>query len=123
VLVGINLLHQSLYIQPVKKVQILIVLVFKLSWLTAQDYVAYQAEITKAEQLILDSSYTEAVSVFGKLFQQYDFVFAKDCYTALQVAITITDDSNAEFFLKKRHQTGIFKRTHSACSYCKRSYP
>ena len=73
----------------------------------SQDYIEYNKLITQAENSILDSNYNEALSKYNEAFKQYDFVFAKHCYTALQIASFSKDSLRTIFFLRKGIKQGL----------------
>lgn len=78
-----------------------------LSSLQAQNYIEYNKLITKAENHILDSNYNEALANYKEAFEQFDFVFAKHCYTALQIVSLSKESSETIFFLRKGIKQGL----------------
>ena len=78
-----------------------------LSSLQAQNYIEYNKLITKAENHILDSNYNDALANYKEAFEQFDFVFAKHCYTALQIVSLSKDSSETIFFLRKGIKQGL----------------
>lgn len=89
-----------------KTISILIVCL-TMSFAFSQDYIKYNKLITKAENEILDSSYNEALAIYDQVLKKYDFVFAKDCYTALQIVSFSNDSVQAQFFLRKGIKQGL----------------
>ena len=73
----------------------------------SQNYIEYNKLITKAENYILDSNYNEALANYKEAFEQFDFVFAKHCYTALQIVSLSKDSSETIFFLRKSIKQGL----------------
>jgi len=49
------------------------------------NYLDYHAEIIKCEQLIVDGKFNESIDRFNSLFQQFDFVFLRDCMVATEL--------------------------------------
>jgi len=74
--------------------------------ITAQNYIEYQRGITKAENLMFDSLFSESVKQYRKTFDAYEFNFPRDCMVAAQVASHIKDDSSAFYFLRKAVRFG-----------------
>ena len=50
------------------------------------DYSAYHAEIYQAEELIVQQSFAEALNIYRRLFDTYDFIFVRDYKVATQIA-------------------------------------
>jgi hypothetical protein len=89
--------------------KIYLLLLFTISFNIAfsQNYIEYNKLITKAENHILDSNYTEAIVNYTEAFKKFDFVFAKHCYTALQATSLSKDSTKAVFFLRKGIKQGL----------------
>lgn len=79
-----------------------------LAWGQA-NYIDYHKEVRAIEAEILDSAHTEAVQSYKELFDDYDFVFAEDCFRAAQTAIFIQDSINAFLFLDRAVCQGVSK--------------
>lgn len=73
----------------------------------SQNYIDYNRLITRAENHILDSNYYEALANYKEAFEQFDFVFAKHCYTALQIVSLSKDSTETIFFLRKGIKQGL----------------
>lgn len=50
------------------------------------DYSDYHAEVYKAEELIAQELFDEALEIYRKLFETYDFIFVRDYKIATQIA-------------------------------------
>lgn len=77
------------------------------SFLYGQDYISYQTRVNQAETNILDSNYNKAILIYDSLFKEYDFVFAKHCYTAIQLAVEQKKWDLAFEFIEKGVKQGI----------------
>jgi len=73
---------------------------------SAQNYIEYQREITKAENLFFDTLYSASIKQYRKTFDAYEFNFPRDCMVAAQVAAYAKDDSSAFYFLRKAARFG-----------------
>lgn len=72
-----------------------------------QNYIDYHKRRMVAEQAILDTNYEKAVAIYDSLFTEYDFVFARNCYTACQTAIEANNMEKAFLFMKKGVLQGL----------------
>ena len=59
------------------------------------DYSTYHAEVYQAEELIVQQSFTEALNIYRRLFDTYDFVFVRDYKVATQIAWHLGFDDEA----------------------------
>ncbi len=69
--------------------------------LHAENYIEYQKEITKAENLMFDSLFVESLKQYRKTLDAYSFNFPRDCMIAAQVAAYVGDDTSTFYFLRK----------------------
>ncbi|MBA4852153.1 hypothetical protein [Emticicia sp. BO119] len=65
------------------------------------DYLKYHQDIIKAEKLIINGKYTEALVAFEKVFDSYEYIFLRDYKVAAQLAFLIQDETKA-FDLMRR---------------------
>ncbi|KAA0992872.1 hypothetical protein [Dyadobacter aurulentus] len=73
---------------------------------TEKDYNFYQQQIRKAEELIADQRYADAVQVYRLVFDSYDFLFLRDCKVATQVALHAGETDAAFDFLRSGFRNG-----------------
>lgn len=66
-----------------------------------QNYEAYHKEIVEAEKLISSEKYEDALLLYVALFNEYDFIFLKDCQIATQLAFYLKDEQKGIQYLKK----------------------
>lgn len=71
-----------------------------------QNYIEYQREITKAENLFFDTLFSASIKQYRKTFDAYEFNFPRDCMVAAQVAAYAKDDTSAFYFLCKAVRFG-----------------
>ena len=74
-----------------------IVVLFGLSNISAQQIKEYRQQILKAEKLIVENSYNEAIAIYANAFETSEIAFGRDIYTALSLA---DDRQNLESFAK-----------------------
>lgn len=67
----------------------------------SQDYWKYHEEINKAEKLIGNHQFQEALDVYNKTFNDYDFVFLRDYKIAAQLAFYLDQHGKGMQLLKK----------------------
>jgi len=73
---------------------------------TKKDYTSYHQQIRKAEELIVDQKYPEAVQVYRLVFDSYEFLFLRDCKVATQVALHAGETDAAFYFLRSGFKNG-----------------
>lgn len=71
------------------------------------DYTIYHDSINQAEHLFLENKNEESIALYKRIFEKYQFVFAKDCLIAGQIALLFKDSSNAAFFTARAFQQGV----------------
>jgi len=90
-----------------KKILILILSLLSVEGYAQSNYIEYHKKARFIDSLIIDSCYKEAILSYNKLFSNYDFIFAEDCFRAIQTATYIKDTINAFQFLDKGIKQGI----------------
>ena len=69
----------------IKVTALIIFLIFsRLS--IAQDYYGYYEDINKAKLSLVEDSLEKGMNHYFETFEKFDFVFARDCFNALEVA-------------------------------------
>lgn len=91
------------------KLYLIIIFLIFSRFVFCQDYISYHKVIVKAESAIIDSNYSYAVYLYDSLFREYNFVFARHCYTATQTAIVAENLDKAFYFLKRGVRQGLTK--------------
>ncbi|MBL7974401.1 MAG: hypothetical protein JNJ85_05790 [Candidatus Kapabacteria bacterium] len=77
---------------------------------TKQDYTEYYNHILQIEEFISNEKFTEALSIYKRVFDTYKFVYAKDAYNACQISCMI-HDANAEYYILRCALAGVPKNT------------
>ena len=89
-----------------KKIGLILIIIYLQYNLSSQNYIEYQKEITKAENLMFERKYPEAIRQFKQTFDAYEFNFPRDCMVAAQIASFMNDADNAFYFLRKAVRFG-----------------
>jgi hypothetical protein len=74
---------------------------FKLKAQKQTDYTTYHQDIIRAEELIIDGKYSDALQIFEEIFAKYDYIFLKEYKVAAQLALFTKDETKAFKFIKK----------------------
>lgn len=90
-----------------KIVLIIILSIFFIKGYSQTNYIEYHKKARFIDSLIIDSNYTETINEYNNLFTEYDFIFAEDCFRAIQTATYINDTVNAFKFLNRGVTQGI----------------
>ncbi len=64
------------------------------------DYYTYHTEIYKAEELIVQQSFSEALNIYRRVFDTYDFIFVRDYKVATQIAWHLGLEDKAYKYLR-----------------------
>lgn len=93
----------------IKKAKILLfcLLFAKLAQAQNVNYEYYHDDVNQAEVLFLKEQYSESIDLYKRIFQQYQFVFAKDCVIAAQISLLANDSINTSFFIKRAILQGV----------------
>ena len=73
---------------------------FKSAAQKQTDYINYHRDIISAEELIVNGKYSEALLVYEKVFDSYDYIFLRDYQVAAQLALFIKDETKAFNFIR-----------------------
>jgi len=64
------------------------------------DYSTYHAKIYQAEELLVQQSYAEALNIYRRLFDTFDFIFVRDYKVATQIAWHLGFEDEAFEYLR-----------------------
>jgi hypothetical protein len=73
----------------------------------AEDYFAYQHLINRIDGDILVNNYPVAIQRLDSLYENYDFIYTKHCFKALQICSLSADSVNALKWLEKSMEQGV----------------
>jgi len=65
------------------------------------DYLEYHKRVIQAEELIADQSFTAALAIYQKLFNEYPYIFRRDYKVATQLAWASGDSTKAFTYLRQ----------------------
>lgn len=74
---------------------------------STKNYIVYHQECRQAEKYFIDSNYNNCFKTYNKVFNSYDFLFPRDCFTAAQLAYKTGEDSLAISYLKRGLPFGL----------------
>lgn len=73
----------------------------------AEDYFAYQRILHRIDGDILVKNYPSAIQRFDSLYENYDFIYAKHCFKALQICSVSADTVHSLKWLEKCMKQGV----------------
>ncbi len=81
--------------------------------LTAQtpDYASYHRSVLEAERLLVQQKFDQALSVYTKLFEEFDFVFLHEYQVAAQLAVYVDQKDVAYEVLEEGIKNGWTKKS------------
>lgn len=84
---------------------------YKSASTQAQDYNIYHAKIIQAEKEIFQKGNIEkGLSIYSIVFQDFDFVFLRDCIIAMQIALYNSNEKLFIEFVAKSSKNGLLIR-------------
>ena len=89
------------------RVQIIAFSILLSSNLFAQDYIEYQRIINRIDEDVLNNEYYIAIERLDSIYENFDFIYARHCFKALQICCVSQDSLNAEKWLKKSFIQGV----------------
>lgn len=73
----------------------------------AQNYVDYFKTINSIDSQIVQEDYSSALDQLNQVYDSYDFIYARHCFKAVQVAIIVEDTFSLERWLLKSAEQGV----------------
>lgn len=73
----------------------------------SQDYYEYYENINKAKLSLVEDSLEKGLNHYFETFEKFDFVFARDCFNALEIASELGDNDKVDYFLRRCLKQGI----------------
>ena len=89
------------------KLSIIVILLFSSFFVKAQDYNEYYNGINNAKLMIAHDSLKTSLSYYFQTFEKFDFVFARDCYNAIELSALAKDTIKLEYFIKRGIKQGL----------------
>lgn len=66
-----------------------------------QNYENYHKQIIEAERLISEEGFREALAIYQRVFNTYDFIFSRDYQVAAQLALHLKEEQKAIGYIEK----------------------
>jgi hypothetical protein len=85
------------------------VLLLLFSAANGQNYIHYHNLRNQAEEAIIHDDFATAVYFYNEMYSGYDFMFASDCYRAIQASVLAGDTVSAFRFVRKSFLQGVTK--------------
>ncbi|MDN3643208.1 hypothetical protein QWY87_10885 [Lutimonas halocynthiae] len=79
---------------------VLILSTLSTAFSVRNDYSAYHSEVYQAEELIVQESFVEALNIYRRLFENYNFIFVRDYKVATQIAWHLNLEDEAYQYLR-----------------------
>ena len=76
-------------------------------YLVGQDYLSYYEGINQAKRCVIQSDYEGAVAWYQKIFETFEFEFARDCMNALEVSLLGGSTHNTAYFMECALRRGV----------------
>jgi hypothetical protein len=89
------------------KFRLVVFSIFLASIVTAQDYVEYHKTINRIDEDIVNNEYALAIERLDTLYENYDFIYARHCFKALQICCVSQDSTSADKWLAKAFIQGV----------------
>ncbi len=89
------------------KLRLIIYSIFIVSNLFAQDYIEYQRIINRIDEDVLNKEYFSAIKRLDSLYENFDFIYSRHCFKALQICSVSQDSLNADKWLEKSFIQGV----------------
>ena len=89
------------------KITLVISSIFLSLQIFAQDYFEYHRIINRIDENIINEEYSIAIERLDSLSENYNFIFARHCFKALQICCKSGDTINANIWLEKSFIQGI----------------
>ncbi|PWH87227.1 hypothetical protein [Brumimicrobium oceani] len=91
------------------KRKLLFIITFSLTACFAftQDYSSYYQGINKARKAIALGNHKNGIEFYYETFIRYDFVFARDCYNAIEISAFENDTIRLNYFIRRGLKQGV----------------
>jgi len=85
----------------------ILLLGFFTNTLVAEDYYVYYKGINKAKKALINDSLELAENYYYLTFESFDFVYARDCFNALEVSTQLKHFDKIDYFMKRCLKQGV----------------
>jgi uncharacterized protein YnzC (UPF0291/DUF896 family) len=89
------------------KFRLIIYSIFLTSHVFAQDYIEYHRIINRIDEDVLNKNYSIAIKRLDSLYENFDFIYARHCFKALQICTVSQDSLHADKWLEKSFIQGV----------------
>jgi uncharacterized protein YnzC (UPF0291/DUF896 family) len=89
------------------KFRLIIFSIFLTSYVFAQDYIDYQRIINRIDEDVLNKDYSTAIKRLDSLYENFDFIYARHCFKAIQICSVSQDTLRADKWLEKSFIQGV----------------
>ena len=89
------------------KHRLIIFSIFLASNVFAQDYIEYHRIINRIDEDVIKNEYYLAIERLDSLYENFDFIYSRHCFKALQICCVSQDSLNADKWLKKSFIQGV----------------
>jgi uncharacterized protein YnzC (UPF0291/DUF896 family) len=89
------------------KFRLIIFSIFLTSNVFAQDYIEYHRIINRIDEDILNKDYSIAINRLDSIYENFDFIYSRHCFKALQICCVSQDSLNAAKWLEKSFIQGV----------------
>jgi hypothetical protein len=88
-----------------------------------EDYLHYYGKIRDLENDFFERNKLDKDILvrYKTLFDEYDFVYLQDCFTALQLSVFLGDEYHFMIFIEKASKNGLSVSNINSCNYIKNS--
>lgn len=85
---------------------IIIVSIFTTN-ICAQNAIDYYIGINEAKLYVIENDFDSAINSYSQVFGSNDFVFARDCFNAIEISILAKNSVKIKYFIEKAISQGI----------------
>ncbi len=75
--------------------------------LFGKNYIDYYKGINNGKLSAADQNIQESIQSYYSTFEKFDFVFARDCYNAIELAAFVKDTVNLAYFIRRGIRQGL----------------
>lgn len=89
------------------KITLHIFLIFLSLQIFGQNYVEYQSIINRIDEDVINNKYYLAIERLDSLYENFDFIYSRHCFKAVQICCVSQDTINAKKWLEKSFIQGV----------------